>query len=76
MDYSTPNSTCQLCLSEYSGKGITRHIKSCLNKNLSRGDKNLFYIHVSDLYPRFRAQMKKMYIIKQLPELFLRLHIL
>ena len=28
------------------------------------------------VYPRFRTQIKKMNIIKQLPRLFLRLHIL
>ena len=29
---------------------MTRHIKTCLRKNLSRGDEDLFYIHVSDSY--------------------------
>ena len=50
MDYKAPNSTCQLCTSEYSGRGMTRHIKTCLRKNLLSGDKKLFHLHVSDLY--------------------------
>lgn len=34
MEYEAPKSTCQLCGSKYARKGITRHIKSCVPKNL------------------------------------------
>ena len=54
MDYHAPNSKCQLCMSEFSKKGMTRHIKTCLRKNQPKGamgaGKKLFYFHVSDAY--------------------------
>ena len=52
MEYRAPKSTCQLCMSEYARKGITRHIKTCLKKNLTKGDKHLFHLHITDVYEK------------------------
>ncbi len=51
MKNRTPKSTCQLCGSEYTGRGMTRHIKSCLARQLKKKSgkkpKNYLYIQVS-----------------------------
>ncbi len=54
MEYQTPKSKCQLCKSEFTGRGLTKHLKLCLTKHLDRKGKTrtneLFYIVVSDTY--------------------------
>jgi hypothetical protein len=34
MDYQAPKSRCNLCEKEFSGKGMSRHIQSCIKKKL------------------------------------------
>lgn len=53
MEYQAPKSQCELCLSEFAGRGMTRHMKTCLVKHFQKkGSKatpsKLLYIHVYD----------------------------
>jgi hypothetical protein len=42
MEYTTPKSTCRLCGKEFAGRGMARHIASCLKKTAEQSDeKNL-----------------------------------
>ncbi len=34
MEYQAPRSKCKLCNKEYTQRGLTKHIKSCINKKL------------------------------------------
>jgi len=36
MKYEAPNSKCSLCGSQFTRQGMTRHVKSCLKKNLEK----------------------------------------
>lgn len=55
MEYTAPKSKCGLCGSEFAGRGMTRHLKSCLKKNLEKKGgtgkpKDLLFLKVSDAY--------------------------
>ena len=55
MEYETPKSKCELCGSEFTGQGMTRHIKSCLKKHLqkkvSKGKpQDLLLLNVADAF--------------------------
>jgi hypothetical protein len=55
MEYEAPKSKCGLCGSEFARQGMTRHLKSCLKKNLEKKEskgkpKDLLLLHVSDAY--------------------------
>jgi len=54
LEYQTPKSKCSLCDSEFTRKGLTRHIRSCLTKHLQKPSKakprNLVYLHIYDAF--------------------------
>ena len=54
MEYQTPKSKCSLCDSEFKRQGLTRHIKSCLDKHLQRPSKGkpktLVYLNIYDAF--------------------------
>ena len=39
MKTETPKATCLLCKSQYTGTGMTKHLLTCLPKNLEKGSK-------------------------------------
>ena len=55
MEYETPKSKCGLCGSEFTGRGMTRHLKSCLKKYFEKKEskgkpQDLLFLHVADAY--------------------------
>lgn len=57
MEYEAPKSRCLLCDSEYTGRGIGRHLSSCIKKKLAGGDGNelagdYYHIAVQAAYDR------------------------
>ncbi len=46
MEYFAPKSTCNLCNKEYTQRGLTKHIKSCINKKLhnTKGRKYIYIV--------------------------------
>lgn len=54
MEYQAPKSTCNLCGSAFKRQGMTRHIKSCLPKQIDRHSSGkpseMLYLHVADAY--------------------------
>lgn len=54
MKYQTPKSRCNLCESEFTRQGLTRHIKSCLTKHLQKPSeakhRNLLYLNIYDSF--------------------------
>jgi len=65
MEIKAPKSKCLLCNSEYTGKGMTKHIKSCLPKHLETKDlkkkvKPFYHVVVTVPYspPLYWLQLK------------------
>lgn len=54
MEYQAPKSTCRLCGSNFTRKGMTRHLKSCIPKNLgtvsNKRAQHLIHLHVQDTF--------------------------
>ena len=52
MEYQTPKSKCNICQLKFTGRGLTKHIRSCLEKHLLKDGKtkNLFYFQVKDSF--------------------------
>ena len=54
MEYQVPKSKCNICHSKFTGRGLTKHLKTCLEKHLSKESKgepeNLYYLHAKDTF--------------------------
>jgi hypothetical protein len=56
MEYEAPKSKCLLCDSEYTGRGMGKHLSSCIKKKLASGGNDLagnyYHIAVQAAYDR------------------------